>query len=139
MPPTPYPDGPPALVMRIIRIAIAFPVLAFAAISWYLWRSGSRMPPLEPNNPAYGYVAYAVAVLIVMAMFFLRGRCAGAPARAQRATLTIAGWALGEGAAMMGVVIYFITGEPMRMLPGLAVLVMSLLLFPVPEDAPARS
>ena len=58
--------------------------------------------------------------------------------RAQRCTNSIIGWALGESAGFLGVISFFLGNPPVWTLPGLIVLAIALVAFPVMEDEPGR-
>ena len=122
------PNGPPARVLQIIRFAMAAGVLAFAAVSTQV----RKLPPEPPLE--IGYVAAGFALFILLPLFFFQARARTLPSRGDRATCCLIGWALGEGAAMLGVVSYFIGNPPVWTLPGLAVLALALITFPIPED-----
>ena len=56
-------------------------------------------------------VAIAYSILAVSVAAVLKGRVGRQPDPQRRATLLIAGWAVGEGAALIGVIIFYITGQ----------------------------
>lgn len=127
--------GTPARVLAFIRAAIALPVVAFAVAVYLLQSRG------QPSNPAVGgafdYAVIGISVVSLLTLFFVRKLYTAAPNRSQRASFAIVGWAVGEAPALFGVVAFFVAGDPLRMAPGLALLVISLLLFPIPADRPA--
>jgi hypothetical protein len=51
----------------------------------------------------------------------------------RKSSLTVIGWALGEGPGLLGGVIWMVTASPVPYLIGLAVLLVSFLMIPIPE------
>jgi hypothetical protein len=122
--------GPPAIVMQIIRAAMAMGVATFAVVSTMV-RGPRPDPPLE-----IGYVAAVFAVAMLVPIFIFRSRMETLSTRSKRCTFSIIGWALGESAGMLAVVSYFLGNALVWSLPGLLVLAVALIAFPAPENEP---
>jgi hypothetical protein len=71
----------------------------------------------------------SIAILLVV----LRSAQERAPAYERRASLTIMAWALGESAAIMGGVYWFLSGSAGLYAVGLAVFLMGLTTIGIPE------
>ena len=122
--------GPPAVTMQIIRASMALGVVTFAAVATQV----REVPPEPPV--VIGYAAAAGAFTMLAMIVFFRARMATLVTRAQRCTNSIIGWALGESAAFLGVISFFLGNPPVWTLPGLIVLAVALVAFPVPENEP---
>lgn len=124
--------GTPAATLQIIRASIAAAPLMFALVSTQV-----RKVPAEPPV-VIGYAAAGVALFALGLMCFFQSRSRTLPTRGERATYAVIGWALGESAAFFGGVSYFVGNHPLWTIPGFVVLALALILFPVPQDEPAR-
>lgn len=122
--------GPPAATMQIIRASMALGVAMFAVVSTQV-REVRAEPPIE-----IGYIAAVFAVAMLVPIFFFRSRMEALSTRSKRCTFCIIGWALGESAGLLAVVSYFIGNALVWSLPGLLVLAVALIAFPVPENEP---
>lgn len=122
------PPSPSAL--PIIRIALLTGVLSFGAVIWFLQRRPGWTPP-NPNAAMQlrpvGLALWAVAIVGVVTLWFLIGK---ARDETHRRTLTVPAWAMGEIPALFGAVRYFLTGDPMPFLMGLAWMLGVFVLFP---------
>jgi hypothetical protein len=123
-------------VLRVIRLALLAGVLAFGGVVWYLLREGMETAPLEPGF-LYGFVAVLVASGVGIAVIQLRHAAETEPARLQ--ALAIAGWAVGEAPALLGGVLYLLSGNPVPYLVGLGMMLVSFVMIPVREPRPAPS
>lgn len=125
-------QGPPAATLQIIRASIAGAPLLLALVATQI-----RPTPAEPHvEIAYVAAVFALAMLGPILLFQRHTRTR--PTRGERATFSIIGWAMGESAALLGAVSYFLGNDPLWTLPGFITLAVALLLFPVPQDEPAR-
>lgn len=117
----------------IIRVALMTGVFLFAAIAYFGPRAGITPALNIPESAGtlryllWGFVAVAAAGALL-----LRTRLEGA-APAQRPTLLIIGWALGEAAALCGVVVYMGSQNVAAMGLGLMAFVFTLVLLPIPR------
>jgi hypothetical protein len=128
MHPDPSPHGTQALVLRMIRASLVASVLVFLAVTSQL-----RHPESEAHV-SVGYAATGAALLSLGAIALVRSRSRVAATRADRATLCIVGWAIGESAALFGTVSYFLGNEAVWSLAGMLAFAAALLALPVPED-----
>lgn len=122
------PPAPSALPM--IRIALLTGVLAFGAVTWWMQRQSGWTPP-NPNAAAalrpIGLALWGLAIAGVVVMWVVMGR---ARDEVRRRSLTPAAWAMGEVPALFGAVLWFLTGDAMSFLMGLAWMLGVFVLFP---------
>jgi hypothetical protein len=118
--------------MFIIRISLVFGVVMFGGLTWYL--HSQRTEPFPTDNETVTWVVLGAWTVITIGIVYLSGRYRAAASRDQRITLAIIGWALGEAAALLGGVHYFVTGSPQRYGYGFLIFVIALVLFPIPRD-----
>jgi hypothetical protein len=93
----------------MIRLSLLVAVLIFGLVIVFVhkqpnWTAGSLAPVVM-----YAQLAYAILAVSIAAALKGRAGREGDPQR--RASLLLAGWAAGEGAALFGAVIFFITGQ----------------------------
>ncbi|HYJ80328.1 MAG TPA: hypothetical protein VEW03_12025 [Longimicrobiaceae bacterium] len=132
-PPSPLHRPPPdAAVLFIIRAALVLGVLTFAAVTWYIHSSAPR--PAYPAEPTLSWAVLGAWALVTAALLFIGGRYRHTEARVERVRLAIVGWALGEMAALLGGVHYFLTGDPLRFGFGLLIFCIALVMFPIPRN-----
>lgn len=118
--------------MQLIRIAMLTGVLLFGGMVWYMQRSGTApVQTLADYGPllTYARVFWGVAIAGLVAIWFAFQNARGAQGVRRVATLSIIAWALGEGVALLGGVVWMLTGSPAWYVPGLVFLVLTLLLF----------
>lgn len=118
---------------RVIRTALVTGVVLFGLIIWYL--SGQRtMEAVGPDLERILQLAFgALALGGLGAVAAVRSAQSRASRLSQRGTLAIVAWAIGEGVALFGGVIYLLTTEPALYIVGLAVFLATLLMVPSPE------
>lgn len=118
---------------RVIRTALVSGVVLFGLIIWYL--SGQRtMEAVDPGLERILQLAFAaLAFGSLAAVAAVRSAQSKATALSRRGTLAIVGWAIGEGVALFGGVIYLLTTEPALYIVGLVVFLVTLLMVPAPE------
>ena len=115
--------------VQLIRLALITGVLMFGAVILFVHRQPSRKPGVLPSAIGYALLAYAiVAVLVARAM---RGRVLREPEPQRRASLLLIGWAVGEGAALLGAVIFFVTGQGQWYLLGLLAMLTVFAFLPI--------
>ena len=119
--------------MAIIRISLLMGVLLFGAVSWFLHRDPSRERADPESLAALRRAMLAVWVLAIAAILALRPRLGRVTGEARRSFLLIV-WAIGEGAALIGGVHYFLGGDPLSFLGGLVVMLGAFLLFPIRQE-----
>ena len=114
---------PSAQPIQVIRLALIAGVLMFGAVILLVHGQPSWKPGTFPPAVGYALVAYAfVAVSIARAM---KGRVLREPDPQRRASLLIAGWAVGEAAGLFGGVIFLVTGQGQWYLLGLLAMASS--------------
>jgi len=115
--------------VQLIRLALITGVLMFGAVILFVHRQPSWKPGVLPSAIGYALLAYAiVAVLVARAM---RGRVLREPDPQRRASLLLIGWAVGEGAALLGAVIFFVTGQGQWYLLGLLAMLTVFAFLPI--------
>ena len=115
--------------VQLIRLALITGVLMFGAVILFVHRQPSWKPGVLPSAIGYALLAYAiVAVLVARAM---RGRVLREPEPQRRASLLLIGWAVGEGAALLGAVIFFVTGQGQWYLLGLLAMLTVFAFLPI--------
>lgn len=116
----------------LIRAALLLGVVFFGGVTWFIRRSGG-VPPFDPANAttllwvARGVWGFSMATCLVL---FALLRRSPDPVRAQ--SLSIIGWASGELVAMMGGVVWYLTGNAEWYTFGLVYLVLTFFAFPAP-------
>lgn len=117
----------------IIRIALMTGVFLFAGIAYFGPRFG--MAPVLGLGDALqplGYALWAFLALAVGGALLLRTKLEGAtPDRLSQ--YLIIGWALGESAALMGIILYMGGGGIGPLSIGLMGFVSTLVLLPIPR------
>ncbi|MEO7040747.1 MAG: hypothetical protein ABI035_00640 [Gemmatimonadaceae bacterium] len=86
-----------------------------------------RQPNWKPGAlaPAIIYALVAYAILAVAIASVLKGRVGREPDPQRRAALVLIGWVVGESAALIGVGIFYITGQSQWYALGLLAIVCS--------------
>ncbi len=116
--------------LSIIRLSMLAGMLLFGGVIWWQRRSGPT-PPADPslasNVQTLATIWMGVAVLGLAALLAFGNR---RPTEERRRTVSIIAWALGEGAALAGGVVYFIVGDARWYIAGIFVLLASFVLFP---------
>ncbi len=116
----------------IIRIALMTGVFLFAAIAFFGPRFGIA-PDVSLGDAAGAlrYVLWAFVATAVVGSLLLKTRVSAAPLAKQSGFLII-GWALGEMAALFGVVLYMGTAGTASLGLGLMAFVFTLVMLPIP-------
>lgn len=121
--------------LRIVRGSMLAFVLMLGGIIWYL---RSTDPPTPADAQVVRTLRIVFLVLLVIDIPLIM-RMRTLQARAERfeaaARLTITGWALAEGIALFGGVLFLLTADPLMYLAGTGVLLGAFLMLPVPEPA----
>lgn len=124
----------PAKVSLLIRAAMLLGVVLFGGVTWFIRRSGSA-PSFDPANAStllrVARGVWGVSMAACLVLFFLLRNARNA-ARVQ--SLSIMGWASGELVAMMGGVVWFLTGNAQWYSFGLVYLVLAFLAFPAGRE-----
>lgn len=117
--------------LPIIRLALSSGVILFAVIAFFM------SPSMAPEEASELYpvlrIAFAgLAILSLVAMNILKS-AANSSSGTRRASLTLAGWALGEGSALFGIVILLLTGVSWPTLLGAGIMLVAFMMFPIPR------
>ena len=115
--------------LMLIRASFLMGVLMFGGVVFFLHRGAGA--PSEPAPDMLIYVPIGAAAVALLAFYPLRSAMMRATDNASRMTLMMAGWGLGEFAALAGGVYYFLTDDPRFALSGVFVLLASFILFPI--------
>ena len=120
--------------LAIIRSALLAGVLLFGALCWLVTsqRGGGPRPGADPASYEIFRVLVpalclgAVAVAIVMRGLVARERDAQ-----KRTSLSIVGWAMGEGAALAGGVYFLALGDPKLYVFGVVAMLATFIIVPL--------
>ncbi len=114
-----------------IRLAMLMGVLMFGGVTWFI-RQSDPAPPFDPAlMPALLWSARAVWGVALVVCFVLFGIMRNEREGPRARRLSVVGWALGEGVALFGGAVWFLTGTPAWYVPGLVFLVLTFLAFPI--------
>lgn len=117
----------------IIRIALMTGVFLFAGIGYFGPRFGMvASVDYGAMDGALRYLAWGFLAVAVVGALLLRTRLDGASPN-RLAQLLIIGWALGEAAALMGIVTHMAGGGLGPLALGLMGFVCTLVLLPIPR------
>jgi hypothetical protein len=112
-----------------IRFAMLLSVLLFGGVSVFLRRAG-EVPPGVVQAGTFvlmGRILW-IAALVGCALLFLRAR--KARTASQMMTTGVIAWALGEGVAIFGGMVFYLTGLSTWYFLGVGFLVVTFLTFP---------
>jgi hypothetical protein len=117
----------------IIRIALMTGVFMFAGIAYFGPRFGMLSAvDFGTMHDGLRYLSWAFLALAVAGALLLRTKLEGAPPDRVSQVLII-GWALGEAAALMGIVAFMAGGGLGPLALGLMGFVCTLVLLPIPR------
>ncbi len=116
--------------LRVIRIGLVAGVLIFLAVSWFLQRDRTPSGDFSFLAPAI----LGVCGIAIVGVIILRRMLSRADTFQRKSELAIIGWALGEAAALICAVHYFLSGLTTWLPAGLGVMFLALIGLPVPED-----
>ncbi|MGB5018205.1 MAG: hypothetical protein WBO66_00565 [Candidatus Moraniibacteriota bacterium] len=118
----------------LIRGAMLVGVLLFGALTWFLRREGqgAGLDPDARNTMLWvGRGTWLVSMATCLALF---GMIRNARSKARVRALSLVGWAAGEAVALLGGVIWYLTGITNWYSAGLVYLVLTFLAFPVGRE-----
>jgi hypothetical protein len=130
---------PAATQLLVIRTALLGGLLLFGAITWYMAGRGSTPMATPEQTRLYGFIFVALAASAVVGMIVMRTRLEKAADAKQLMSLYIIGYALAEGAALFGGVVWFIGGPREWYIAGLIVVVAGYQILPVRRESAAQS
>ena len=117
------PANPRPQPLQLIRLFLLTAVLLFGAVVLFVHRQPNWKPGVLPIAVSYAVVPYAILAVWIAAV--LKGRVRQEPDPQRRASLLVIGWALGEGAALIGLIIFYVTGQAQWYGFGLLAMVIS--------------
>jgi hypothetical protein len=120
---------PQRVPLLIMRAAFVSGVLMFGAVIWFLHQNHSF--PTRPQPPALAYAQIALSIGAVIFAFVSRGRIAREPNEEIRDAQLLIRWALGQGAALMGGVVFLLSGDVQPYLIGVLAMFISFALLPI--------
>ena len=126
----------PVRTFAVIRLALLTGVLLFGALCWFLThqRGGGAQPGTDPADlSVFRIVVPALCLGALAVAAVLRGRVARTRDAAQRASMRLIGWALGEGSALAGGAHYLLTGDPKLYVLGVVALLGTFIILPMRE------
>lgn len=98
----------------------------FGAVVLVVHRQPNWKPGAIPAAVPYALVPYSILAVLIATI--LKGRVGREPDPRRRGPLLIMGWAVGEGAALIGVMIFYITGQAQWYGLGLLAMVSALVM-----------
>lgn len=108
-----------ATAFQVIRAALIGGVVLMAGAFWFVLREQDA-PILDPQmQDTFRYALLALFGAIGLGVMFIRQQWAAASDGKKKRSLTIVGWALAEGMALVGAVYYFLSSSPAFLLVGL--------------------
>ncbi len=129
------PATPRAQPLQQIRLMLMTAVLLFGAVIVFVHRQPNWKPGTLPAAVIYALVPYAILAVSFAAA--LKGRVAREGDPQRRVSLLFVGWVAGEAAALIGVVIFYITGQAQWYGFGLLAMVISFAMLSPGAAAPA--
>jgi hypothetical protein len=115
--------------LALLRIGLWSGVTLFGIVIWFLHRQPGWTPGATPMAVKYAQAAMSVvAVAIALGM---RGRTNRETDDVQRNARLLTLWAVGEAPALLGGVIYFLTGETQSYVLGLFAMLTTFVLLPI--------
>jgi hypothetical protein len=124
-------------VLHIIRATFLISPLAFGVFVWIYLGDRSQTQAAPGTTNALGYLFIAAAIAAVATILVIRSVRTGSTDIARAVSLTIVGWAVGEGIGILGGVMYLLTADRLPFLVGVALLFVSMMLLPVPDGVDA--
>ncbi len=114
---------------RALKLGLLSGVLTFGAVVWYL-RSSGGAPETTVNPTALltvGRIVWGVAIVGCLLIF---NRMRQLKTAAEQRTFSIIAWALSEGTALYGGIVFLLTGSALWYQLGLGFMVLAMLAFP---------
>jgi hypothetical protein len=107
--PQPSPNQLQTNALVLIGMALWIGVIAFGVVVFFVHRAGTF--PIRPQPMAFRYACAAMSLLAVVAVLVLRGGVRQMQDSPERNTKVLTLWAIGEGPALFGGVLYLLTNE----------------------------
>lgn len=122
--------APSSGAQHLIRLALLIGVGTFGALAWYL-NENADSPEFGIDAGTLNLVFAVFAVGCIGGLLAFRQRRAAAETQQEKAITNIVGWALGEGAALFGAVILYLTGSYLPFVAGVLLMIASFSFFPI--------
>ena len=121
----------PRLQLLIIRTAMLAGVLLFGAVTWYIKRQEHPAILTPEKAQVFGYIFAGLAFAAVAGVVFLRSRLETTSEPGQLLVYYVVGYALAEGAAVFGGVVWFLGGAQAWYVAGVVLMVVAFQALPV--------
>jgi hypothetical protein len=121
----------PRLQLLVIRTAMLLGVLLFGAVTWYIKRQEHPAILTPGKAQLFGYIFAGLAFAAVAGLVFLRSRLETTREPGQILVYYVIGYALSEGAAVFGGVVWFLGGAQAWYIAGLVLMVVAFQVLPV--------
>ena len=105
----PQPNQVQTNALGLIGRGLWLGVLTFGLVIFFIHRAGTF--PIRPQPMALRYASAAFSVVAVAVVLALRGEPRRMEDGPERNTKVLTLWAIGEGAALFGAVLYLLTNE----------------------------
>src|SRR5207342_1396531 len=115
--------------LGLIGMALWLGVLAFGVVIWFVHRAGSF--PIRPQPMSLRYASAALSVVAVGVVLAFRGGVRQMDDGPDRNTRILTLWAVGEGAALFGGVLFLLTNEAQWYGLGLLSMLTTFILVPL--------
>lgn len=124
----------PSKQLFVVRIGLLTGILLFAGIAMSQ-RRGGAVPEAMAHLPvdALRYILWVGVGVAILAALFLRARVESAPP-SRKALITLTGWSIGEGVALLGIILHFAGADVSTLALGILAFVVALMLLPVPRE-----
>lgn len=124
----------PSKQLFVVRIGLLTGILLFAGIAMSQ-RRGGAVPEAMANLPVetLRYILWVCVGVAILAALFLRSRVESAPP-VRKALITLTGWSIGEGVALLGIILHFAGADVSTLALGILAFVVALMLLPVPRE-----
>lgn len=109
-------------------------VLLYGGAVFFLRRTGEP-PSTDPEQMRQLiWIGRGMWAMVVIGCAVLWQVMQRTESRQKKQSLSIIGWALGEGAALYGATVWFLTGASSLYVPGLVFLLLTFLIFPAARN-----
>lgn len=123
----------PSKQLFMVRIALISGVLMFAGLTLFQRRAGMPVPDDTLRIEMLRYVLWVLAGTAALVAVFLKPKVESATG-SRRSLFTLIGWSVGEGAALLGIILHFLGGPVTSLSLGILAFAFTLLMLPVPRD-----
>jgi hypothetical protein len=120
--------------LQLVRGALLGGVVLFGAAVFLIQRSQPPEPLAADAAARLRLFFIVIGLVTAVGLFVVRSLAERAADFQKAARLAIIGWAVAESLALLGGVIYLLTGRPLLYLIGTMVLIAACVLVPIPEE-----